>query len=625
MIYKNFVKRLVMLVLMVAALALMGTPSFAAELAAVEANATMPDGTVIPMWGFTEVSDAATYVCPVTPVTWEGTASPTLTATEGGTLTINLKNCLDESVSVFIPGQLKALDPAYEDKDGSGRMRVTSFDTATAMDAVGNYSWSGLKAGTYLYHSGTHPQVQVQMGLYGVLVVNGASYPDFDQDAVLLYSEIDPALHEAVDSETYGTPTYPSTFDYKPTYFLINGTAYPQTPDIALTTSEDVLLRFANAGLKTHVPTLQGLYMSVIAEDGNLYPYPKEQYSIELTAAKTMDAMVNVGTAGRYALYDRSLHLTNAAATGGGMLTFLNVASGGGPTATDDDYSTPEDTPLSVPLVEGVLANDTGASEATVVTGTSAGSLIFDTDGSFDYTPNENFNGTDIFTYVANDGLGGPDSNLATVRITVSAVNDEPIAMADAYDAIEGETLSVPALGVLANDVDVDDDPLTASPVGTPPPGLTLNSDGSFDYTPAGVAGAVETFDYVANDGLVDSAPATVTITVVGAPANISPFANDDFAETPKNTDVTFNVTGNDVDPDGVIDVTSVVITTGAITTRGGSVVNNGDGTVTFTPKRGFRGTDTFSYNVEDDPDGIPGNHDGLTSNEATVRVNVTK
>jgi len=426
-----------------------------------------------------------------------------------------------------------------------------------------------------------------------------------------------------VDGGTYGTPAYPSTFDYQPKYFLINGLSYPDTVDIALNTSEDVLLRFVNAGLKTHVPALQGPYMSVIAEDGNLYPYPKEQYSIELTAAKTMDAMVNVGAAGRYAIYDRSLHLTNAAATGGGMLTYLQVGTvAGAPTAGDDAYATDEDTPLNV-AAPGVLANDTDLVvsgpdplSAVIVSLPSAGALTLNANGSFDYTPNADFNGIDLFTYKASDALNL--SNLATVTITVNPVDDLPVAMADAYDAIEGETLIVAAPGVLANDVDVDGDPLTASPVGPPPGGLVLNPDGSFDYTPAGGAGAVETFDYTADDGMTPSLPATVTINVVLAPPNIPPFANDDFAETGKNTPVSFSVTANDVDPDGgTINVTTVVLTSGAITTRGGSVVENGDGTVTFTPKNGFRGTDTFTYTVNDD--------EVAPSNEATVRVNVLK
>ena len=144
-----------------------------------------------------------------------------------------------------------------------------------------------------------------------------------------------------------------------------------------------------------------------------------------------------------------------------------------------------------------------------------------------------------------------------------------------------------------------------------------LNLDGSFDYTPAGTAGAIESFDYVANDGMVDSLPATVTIMVVVAPDNIAPFANDDFAEATKNSaGITFSVTANDVDADGTIDVGTVVITTGANTQRAGTVVANPDGTVTYVPKRGFRGTDTFKYTVRD--------NDGALSNEATVRVNVS-
>ena len=232
--YQNFMKLFGTLVLIVAALAMMVSPSFAVELAAVEADATMPDSAVVPMWGFIEVADAATYVCPATPVAWD--AGPTLTSTEGGNLTINVKNCLSAPVSIFIPGQNKALAPVTF-TDPQERVRVRSFDTETASGGLGSYSWSGIKEGTYLYHSGTHPQVQVQMGLYGALVVDGAGYPVVAQEEVLLYSEIDPALHTAVDGGTYGTPAYPSTFDYWPRYFLFNGEAYPQTTDITINTS----------------------------------------------------------------------------------------------------------------------------------------------------------------------------------------------------------------------------------------------------------------------------------------------------------------------------------------------------------------------------------------------------
>src|SRR5204863_165228 len=87
--------------------------------------------------------------------------------------------------------------------------------------------------------------------------------------------------------------------------------------------------------------------------------------------------------------------------------------------------------------------------------------------GSFSYTPVANYNGTDTFTYKANDG--SLDSNTVTVTITIAAVNDAPVAVADAYNATEDVTLSVPALsGVLANDSDVDSASLTAILVSGP-------------------------------------------------------------------------------------------------------------------------------------------------------------
>ncbi len=621
------------LALGLAALAIAATPSFAqvVDLVALEATATMPDANVIPMWGF--FPDTG-QLCTDVPA-WE--VGPTMIASAAGTLTVNVRNCLSEPVSVFIPGQLKATIPVTF-PDGQGRERVRSFDAETAPNTTGVYEWTGVKEGTYLYHSGTHPQVQVQMGLYGALVVE---YPSGDPDQTyppigntspeaLVYSEIDPALHAAVDDGSYGTTTGPtSTFDYVPSYFLINGAAYPGTTDINVGTGSDVLLRFVNAGLKAHVPTLEGgLYMDLIAEDGNLYPFSMSQYGVELPAGKTIDAVLNVGADGTYAIYDRALSLTNGAQTGGGMLTYIVAgAVVGVPTAVDDAYSVDEDGSLTadgvLPNPEGVLFNDTGvASEAVLVGGPSAGTLSggLAADGSFTYEPNAEFNGTDAFTYAANDGLGGANSNTATVTITVNALNDGPIAVADAYDAVEGQTLSVVAPGVLDNDVDVDGDGLTAAQTGIAPPGtLVLNSDGSFDYTPAGIAGAVETFDYEACDPAPLCSTATVTITVVPpAATNTPPVASDDFAQTTKNTDlVNFSVTDNDVDADGTIDPATVVLTTGAATQRGGSVVQNGDGTVTFTPKRGFRGTDTFKYTVNDDA--------GATSNEATVSVNVVK
>jgi VCBS repeat-containing protein len=131
------------------------------------------------------------------------------------------------------------------------------------------------------------------------------------------------------------------------------------------------------------------------------------------------------------------------------------------PVAVDDEYSIDEDNTLTVPDsdVFGVLDNDTDADgdplTAVQVSGPSDGTLAFNADGSFTYTPNVNFNGNDSFTYAANDGL--EDSNTATVTITINPVNDAPVADAglDQADVSPGD---VPLNG---SGTDVDEDQLT--------------------------------------------------------------------------------------------------------------------------------------------------------------------
>src|SRR5439155_10629535 len=117
-----------------------------------------------------------------------------------------------------------------------------------------------------------------------------------------------------------------------------------------------------------------------------------------------------------------------------------------------------------------------------------------------------------------------------TVSITVTAVNDAPVAVNDSYTTAEDTTLNVAAPGVLANDGDVDGDPLTAILISGPTHGtLTSNSDGSFTYTPALNYNGTDSFTYKANDGTADSGVATVTIAVTAV--NDAPVAvNDPYA-----------------------------------------------------------------------------------------------
>jgi VCBS repeat-containing protein len=278
------------------------------------------------------------------------------------------------------------------------------------------------------------------------------------------------------------------------------------------------------------------------------------------------------------------------------------------PVAVNDSYSTNEDTTLSV-AAPGVLGNDTDVDgntlTAVLVSGPTEGTLTLNSNGSFSYTPNANFNGTDSFTYKANDGT--VNSNIATVTITVNAVNDAPVAVNDSYSTNEDTTLTVAAPGVLGNDTDVDGNALTAVLVSGPTKGmLTLNSNGSFSYTPNANFNGTDSFTYKANDGIVDSNVATVIITVNSV--NDGPDAVDDTATTTQGVSIDIPVLGNDTDVDGdTLTVTSV--TQGA----GGTVTINLNGTVRYTPNGNFTGTDSFTYTITDGKGGTD-----------TARVTVT-
>jgi VCBS repeat-containing protein len=283
------------------------------------------------------------------------------------------------------------------------------------------------------------------------------------------------------------------------------------------------------------------------------------------------------------------------------------------PVATDDSYSVAEDGKLTV-APAGVLTNDTDIDgdtlSAVLVSGPENGTLTLNADGSFTYTPDEDFNGTDGFTYIANDGSA--DSGIATVTITVDPQNDAPVATDDGYTVDEDGTLSVAAAGVLVNDTDIDGDTLSAVLVSGPENGtLTFNPDGSFTYTPGADFNGIDSFTYKANDGTADGNVATVTITV--DPQNDAPVAQADtytIAEDGKLTVAAAGVLANDTDVDG--DTLTAALVDGP---DHGKLVLSPDGSFVYTPDANFNGTDSFTYQASD----------GTAASEpVTVTLNVT-
>jgi VCBS repeat-containing protein len=227
------------------------------------------------------------------------------------------------------------------------------------------------------------------------------------------------------------------------------------------------------------------------------------------------------------------------------------AASNDAPTAVNDSYNATEDTPLSVSAATGVLANDTDPDSATLtaalVSTTPNGTLVLNSDGSFTFTPLANFNGATSFTYRAVDNATPPaQSNVATVTITVAAVNDAPSAVNDSYNTPEDTPLVVTGAGVLANDTDDGPPPLTVALVANVTNGtLTLNPNGSFTYTPKPAFSGSDSFSYRSTDSgapPLQSNVATVAITITNVedPPTIDPIPSQVATE---NVPFTLNLT----------------------------------------------------------------------------------
>jgi VCBS repeat-containing protein len=178
------------------------------------------------------------------------------------------------------------------------------------------------------------------------------------------------------------------------------------------------------------------------------------------------------------------------------------------PVAKADSVTLDEDTTVKI----NVLANDTDAEgdtlTATIVTGPAHGKLVKNADGSFSYTPDKDWYGTDSFTYMANDGKA--NSGLATVTLTVKPVNDAPVANNASYIVQKDGSIKID-LRSLCSDVDGDCLSIT---VNNPGKGtLTKNADGTYTYKPnKGYIGA-DTFSYTVSDGKL-TATGTISLNV---------------------------------------------------------------------------------------------------------------
>jgi len=268
------------------------------------------------------------------------------------------------------------------------------------------------------------------------------------------------------------------------------------------------------------------------------------------------------------------------------------------PMAYDDSVTTQEDRSVSITLAGGDADGD--LLTYSVVTEPSNGSLR-GTAPNLRYLPKANFNGSDSFTFKVSDKT--VDSEAATVSITVKAVNDAPTANDERVTTQEDEPVSIRLAGN-----DPDGDSLSYSVVKGPSQGRLSGTAPRLRYSPMANFNGSDSFTFKVSDKTMDSAAATVSITVKAV--NDAPTANDDSVWTHEDMPIVeIDVLANDTDVDD--DPLKISAVTQA---KNGSVSIDTDNTLRYAPKANFGGSDSFTYTVYDGKDG---------TDTATVNVKV--
>ncbi|HVK07200.1 MAG TPA: Ig-like domain-containing protein, partial [Gemmataceae bacterium] len=309
--------------------------------------------------------------------------------------------------------------------------------------------------------------------------------------------------------------------------------------------------------------------------------------------------------------------LTSAAAT----VTLTVVRTNNPPVAWDDSATTDEDKQVGIAVITNDSDQDGDAIRAVVFTQPANGTAAYSAnDGKIYYMPKKDWFGTDTFTYRAYDGRAY--STPATVTVTVTSVPDAPVPGNDTFFATEDTPLTVTLvepnrpLGVLWNDTDAENDPLTATEVIYVSSGATvaLNPDGSFTYTPKPNFSGSDYFYYRVSDGTLSSVgQATINV----RPVNDPPVGNPDSLNATEDTTLSILVTaltGNDTDADG--DTLSIGnFTQPAHGTLTRAVTFNG---LIYVPHANYNGPDSFTYQPLDRAQ-VQGNVTTVTINVAAV------
>jgi VCBS repeat-containing protein len=299
---------------------------------------------------------------------------------------------------------------------------------------------------------------------------------------------------------------------------------------------------------------------------------------------------------------------------------FNSFSTNSAPQAVADSYLTDEDTVLTINNGRGVLANDTDEEDDNLSVSTAKpqilpahGTLRLNADGSFSYTPEANFNGTDSFSYKANDGQA--DSAETTVIIKINSVNDAP-TISNLPPPATLDELTPLSFSAAANDIDSPASALRFS-LSEAPSGATIDPvSGAFRWTPSEAQGPANyAFRVNVSDG---SATASETINVTVKEVNSAPVLAGISAQTIDELKP-FSLTANGSDTDEPVNVLTYSLIEGA---PSGMTIDSKTGAISWTPTEA-QGAGDFPVTVRVTDSGSPGLSATQTFNVRVVEINV--
>ncbi|MFT5580832.1 MAG: putative repeat protein (TIGR01451 family)/gliding motility-associated-like protein [Psychromonas sp.] len=302
------------------------------------------------------------------------------------------------------------------------------------------------------------------------------------------------------------------------------------------------------------------------------------------------------------------------------------------PIAVDDIITTLEDVVVTFSITDNDYDTDGTINTSSVDLNPSSpgfqksmsvaeGAWRIATNGEITFSPAENYCGVVSLNYTVNDNEGAT-SNIVTITVTVTCVNDAPIVENENPIIAEDGILTA---NVLDNDTDVDGD-LHAETVLVYGPNngtITLDLTGAYTYTPSPDFNGLDTVVIsVCDDGFPTPAECVNdTIFVRVTSVNDAPIVVDDIVETLEDVAVAFSITDNDSDTDGTINTSSVDLNPSSPGFQKSMFVADGtwriatNGEITFSPAENYCGVVSLNYTVND--------NEGATSNIATITVTI--